>query len=84
MTRHLTEEQAARRAKRYPVGARIKLIRFATAPGQPDDNLRVPSGTEGTVWSVDSAGTVHTNWDNGRNLGVLPEDDVKIISLPDQ
>lgn len=35
----------------------------------------LPSGAEGTVSIVDSAGTVHVRWDNGRRLGLVPDED---------
>jgi hypothetical protein len=40
-----------------------------------DANLLVPPGTEGTVLSVDAGGTVHVQWDNGRQLGLVPDAD---------
>lgn len=46
-----------------------------------DDNLIVPPGTEGTVSNIDSTGTVHVHWDNGRNLGLLPDlDEWEVLS----
>ena len=41
-----------------------------------DDNSRVPSGSLGTVDSVDDAGTIHVNWDNGLTLGLIPGFDI--------
>lgn len=41
-----------------------------------DDNVTVPPGTEGTVDSVDDAGTIHVDWDNGSRIGLLPKRDV--------
>lgn len=48
--------------KRYPVGTRILLNNM-------DDPLNpVPSGTRGTVDSVDDIGQIFMKWDNGRTL----------------
>lgn len=46
----------------------------------------LPSGAEGTVSIVDSVGTVHVRWDNGRRLGLVPDEDrwEKILPDPDE
>lgn len=51
--------------KAYPPGTRIEL----TADMFDED---IPKGTRGTVVAVDDIGTLHTTFDNGRSLGVLP------------
>ena len=48
----------------YKPGTRIRLVRM----NDPYDT--VPQGTIGVVTGVDDAGTVHTDWSNGRTLGV--------------
>ena len=53
----------------YPPGTRIELISMS------DPYAPVPSGTRGTVKIVDDMATIHTNWDNGRSLGVVPSED---------
>lgn len=62
----------ARKAKMYkemyPSGTRIELISM-------EDAQAVPSGTKGTVVCVDDMGTIHMKWDNGRTLGLVPEED---------
>ena len=40
-----------------------------------DDPRPIEPGTKGTVEFVDDAGTIHTTFDNGRNLGSCPEVD---------
>ena len=41
----------------------------------------IPEGTKGTIRLVDSLGTVHVAWDNGRSLGMVPgKDSYKFIS----
>lgn len=49
-------------------GKRVKCI-FMNDP-QP-----VEEGTLGTVTHVDDMGTIHVKWDNGRILGLVPEED---------
>lgn len=67
------------RRNAYPKGTRVRAISFATDNSSINDNLSVPVGTEGTVVLVDSTGTVHTDWDNGRKLGALVEDQIEIV-----
>lgn len=50
--------------ERYPTGCWVELIRM-------DDMHAPPSGTKGTVFSVDDAGTIHVRWDNGSSLGLV-------------
>jgi len=40
-----------------------------------NDEYGVPSGTEGTITSVDDIGTIHVRWDNGSGLGLVPGED---------
>lgn len=54
--------------KSYPPGTRIEL----TADILDED---IPKGACGTVVAVDDIGTLHTSFDNGRSLGVLPNVD---------
>ena len=54
-------------------GDRVELIRM-------DDNQAPPVGTRGTVYLIDSIGTIHVRWDNGSGLGLIPNvDEYKII-----
>jgi len=54
--------------KNYPPGTRIELDFM--------DDPQAPSiGTKGTVRYVDAIGTIHTNWDNGSTLGLIPDKD---------
>ena len=55
-------------------GRRIRMIKMV------DDPNPVNSGVEGTIDHVDSTGTIHVNWDDGRFLGVIPgEDEYQIL-----
>ncbi|MFI3255512.1 MAG: DUF4314 domain-containing protein [Eubacteriales bacterium] len=73
-----THEQVADIKLDYPKGTRIRLNSMS------DPYSPVEAGTEGTVKSVDSLGTLHINWDNGRTLGlILSEDSFSVISKPD-
>ena len=53
----------------YPPGTRILLLRMGDDPRPVEDNMR------GTVVAVDSIGTIHCAFDNGRQLGVIPGED---------
>ena len=55
--------------KSFPPGTRIML------DAMYDDPRPIEPGTKGTVEFVDDAGTIHTPFDNGRNLGICPEVD---------
>ena len=58
----------------YPKGTRIELISMG------DDPRPIPNGTKGTVDFVDDIGTIHCTFDNGRRLGLIPnEDEFRII-----
>lgn len=62
------ERQAKIYKERYPKGTRIELLSM-------NDSQAVPPGTRGTVNYVDDLGTIHMNWDNGRTLGICPQED---------
>ena len=53
----------------YPVGARVKLIKM-------EDIQAPPSGTLGTVYGVDSIGSILVKWDNGSTLNVIFKEDI--------
>lgn len=58
----------------YVKGTRIEVI------SMENDPRPIESGTKGTVDFVDSIGTVHCTFDNGRKLGLVPdEDSFKVI-----
>lgn len=54
----------------YPKGTRIEVISMGNDP-KP-----IESGTKGIVDHVDDMGTVHCTFDNGRQLGLIPGEDV--------
>ena len=58
-----------RMKEQYPPGTRIQLDYMG------DDPRPIEPGTKGTVRTVDDMGTVHCNFDNGRNLGLVPGED---------
>lgn len=75
----LSQVEVKRIKEQYPVGTRIELI------SMDDPYAPIESGTQGTVEIVDSAGTLHMKWDNGRTLGIVPgEDQFKVISKPSE
>jgi hypothetical protein len=50
-------------------GARVRLEYTS------DPHTRLVPGDIGTVFLVDSTGTVHVNWDSGSSLGLVPNVD---------
>lgn len=61
--------------KEYPPGTRIVLNSMG------DDPRPIESGARGTVAVVDDIGTVHCQFDNGRNLGLIEgEDDFRALT----
>ena len=67
--RTMSKERIEYYKQNYPKGTRIQLDHMG------DDPLPVEPGTKGTVISVDSLGTLHCEFDNGRCLGICPEVD---------
>ena len=53
----------------YPPGTRIILLSMNDDPDPVEENMK------GTVDVVDSTGTLHCTFDNGRCLGVIPGQD---------
>ena len=49
-------------------GKRIKCLHM-------NDEYPILSGELGTVDLVDDMGTIHVNWDSGRRLGLVPDED---------
>lgn len=60
---------AERYKESYPPGTRIMLLQMG------DDPRSVEPNTRGTVKLVDDMGTLHCDFDNGRQLGVIPGED---------
>lgn len=70
MNRFEAERRFARRMKEnYPPGARIMLLQMG------DDPRPIEPNTRGTIKAVDSLGTLHCDFDNGRSLGLVPGED---------
>ena len=63
------ETQADYMKAQYPPGTRVILLDMG------DDPHPIPDNTRGTVQTVDDIGTVHCVFDNGRQLGLLPDVD---------
>lgn len=64
----MTNVSEHRRMSEELKGKRIKCIHMM-------DEYPVLSGELGTVDCVDDMGTIHVNWDNGRRIGLIPEED---------
>jgi len=73
-----TPAQVAERREQFPVGARVRLLRWAPSevPGLEHGEPSVPVGTLGTVRHVDDSGTVFCDWDTGSGLGACTEDSI--------
>ncbi len=70
MNRIEVERRFAQRMKdNYPPGTRIMLLGMGNDPRPVEDNTR------GTVKAVDSLGTLHCDFDNGRSLVIIPGGD---------
>ena len=63
-----SEKEVAMIRSMYPEGSRVR-VHFM------EDPHPIPYGTEGTVYRVDDAGTIHVDWDNGRRLGLVYGED---------
>lgn len=66
---NLTKLRADYYKAQYPPGTRIELLSMGSDP------YPIPDGTRGTVDLVDDIGTIHCTFDNGRHLGIIPEED---------
>lgn len=64
----MTRRQIAELRLNFPPGTRLELHHM-------EDLQAVPDGTRGTVVAVDDMGTIHMKWDNGRSLGLVPQED---------
>jgi len=56
------------------VGKRVEFVRCAG-----DDPNPLTPGDQGLVVGVGDAGTLAVEWDSGRRLGVLVEDEVRML-----
>ena len=61
----MTKKTEFQRLDKELNGKRIRLIQMNDEPNS------VPAGTEGTIFHVDDAGTIHVKWDDGSFLGVI-------------
>ena len=70
MNRFEVDRRFAQRMRdNYPPGTRIMLLQIG------DDPHPIEPNTRGTVTVVDDMGTLHCNFDNGRQLGIVPGED---------
>lgn len=65
----LLQQQAKQYKQAYPAGTRILLLQMN------DPYAPVTPGMRGTVQTVDDIGQIHVQWDDGRSLAVIPQED---------
>lgn len=65
----ITTKTIEERKAKYTPGTRIVLDHMGPDP-RP-----IPDGTKGTVHHVDDAGQIQCDFDNGRHLAIVPEED---------
>lgn len=53
----------------YPDGTRVMSLCMG------EDMHRIPDGTKGTIYHIDSMAQIHVNWDNGSTVPINPEVD---------
>jgi hypothetical protein len=58
-----------RLSESYPKGTRVMCLSMG------EDMHRIPDGTKGTVFHVDSMSQIHVNWDNGSGVPLNPDVD---------
>jgi len=63
------KEEVDRIKAQFPAGTEVELIQLK------DHFAKIPSGTIGTVISVDDTGTIHCKWDGYGCLGVVYGED---------
>ena len=69
----LKKEIVEESRRKYPVGAKVKLVKM-------DDIQAPPIGCKGVVRGVDDTGSILVNWENGSSLNVVyGEDKCQII-----
>jgi len=57
------------------IGDRVEMIQMK------DEHSPIEPGSKGTVVHIDGIGQLHIDWDNGRTLAIIPEEDsFKIIN----
>lgn len=62
------KEYADKMRDRFPAGTRVEIDYM-------DDPDAILPGTKGTVDHIDDVGQIHVNWDNGRYIAIIPEED---------
>ena len=62
------KEFADKMRDRFPAGTRVEMDYM-------DDPDAILPGTKGTVDHIDDVGQIHVNWDNGRYIAIIPEED---------
>ena len=66
---HIDHNLVKRMKDTYPPGTRIELDFMG------EDPRPIAPGTRGTVRILDDIGTLHCDFDNGRRLGLVPNED---------
>lgn len=64
-----SKNKVTRLREEYPVGTVVQLL------DDMSGEIGMPEGLKGTVTYVDDIGNIQVEWENGRNLSIIPEQD---------
>lgn len=77
--KNFSEEEVKNIKDKYIIGSKVKLLKDI------EDDHPIKAGECGEIDLIDDIGTIHVDWDNGRNFGIIPGiDDFEVISVPEK
>lgn len=69
----MRKEDLERLKQEYPIGTLLELTEDMMSDSKPEQGL--VKNMQGRLAYIDDAGQLHMNWNNGRNLALIPEVD---------